>query len=404
MLIFVEFKYLILMFLKDVFYFVRNIIFGIFSYLIPIKKNKIVIRSQKGNSIGGNVKYIVREIEKQNLNYELVWLCNKDFKEGREEFKNVRFVDNENKYRAFFETASAKLWLDDSVKIPELRFGLRKKRGQKYINTWHGSFGIKKLFYDVDEFFSLSLEYIKLHNRDFSKYCDIMLSNCSWEDEVFKRAFRFEGKIERVGHPKNDIFFEDREFYRKKVFNKLGIKLDKKVALYMPSFRESLTTRCFNLDYKRVENSLNERFGGDWVVVSRFHPFNLENKKDIFEVCNSQIDATYYSDPQELLVAADVLISDYSSCMFDYMMTKRPCFIFATDIAEYNQERGFYYPLETTPFPIAQNNDEMQNNILNFDVEKFKSDSEKFLTERNILEDGLASKRTVEIIKNIINV
>ena len=94
------------------------------------------------------------------------------------------------------------------------------------------------------------------------------------------------------------------------------------------------------------------------------------------------------------------MISDYSSCMFDFMLTRRPCFIYAEDIARYNDERGFYYPLEATPFPVATNNEELKRNILNFDNEKYVKEVDKFLEEKGCIDDGNASKKVVEIIKN----
>ena len=118
---------------------------------------------------------------------------------------------------------------------------------------------------------------------------------------------------------------------------------------------------------------------------------------------DSIIDVTMYQDIQELLASADIAITDYSSCIFDFMLTKKPGFIYATDIEEYNTERGFYYPLEETPFPIARNNEELIQNILNFDNEKYQQKVEKFLKDKGCIEDGHASERVVELIKEIIN-
>ena len=84
------------------------------------------------------------------------------------------------------------------------------------------------------------------------------------------------------------------------------------------------------------------------------------------------------------------------------MLTRRPGFIFATDIEMYNNERGFYYPLETTPFPIATTNEELASNILNFDEKKYKSDVEEFLKEKGCIEDGHSSERVVDLIEKLM--
>ena len=156
---------------------------------------------------------------------------------------------------------------------------------------------------------------------------------------------------------------------------------------------------CFDLDYINLLNKYEKLTSQKYVLLVRKHPEtefikNIDNKKII--------DVSRYPDMQELLVCADVLISDYSSCMFDFMLSRKPCFIYATDIEEYNNERGFYYPLETTPFPIATNNEELINNIKNFDYEKYKIKVEEFLKEKGCIEDGHASERVVELIKKIM--
>ena len=89
--------------------------------------------------------------------------------------------------------------------------------------------------------------------------------------------------------------------------------------------------------------------------------------------------------------------------MFDYILTNRPCFVYASDIEQYNTTRGFYYPLEKTPFLISKTNDELRENILKFDIVQYQADCKKFLQEKNVVDDGNASKRIVELIKKIID-
>lgn len=112
--------------------------------------------------------------------------------------------------------------------------------------------------------------------------------------------------------------------------------------------------------------TLEERFGGTWKVLLRHH---FHNRKAGAKVRGNEflINATGYVDMQELLVASDIGISDYSSWVCDIVLMKKPVFLYTADLDEYNNERGLYYPLETTPFPIAINNDELTRNILEFD-------------------------------------
>lgn len=106
---------------------------------------------------------------------------------------------------------------------------------------------------------------------------------------------------------------------------------------------------------------------------------------------------------QELLAITDVAITDYSSWIYDFVLLRKPGFIFATDIEEYNNERGFYYPLESTPFPVATNNIQLVENIRRFDNVKYQHDIDLFLKEKGCIEDGEASRRVVELLSGILD-
>ena len=105
---------------------------------------------------------------------------------------------------------------------------------------------------------------------------------------------------------------------------------------------------------------------------------------------------------QELLCISDVGLSDYSSWLCDFALTKKPAFIYATDFDIYGHDRGFYYPLETTPFPIAKNNRELNESIRNFDREKYEVRRQEFLKDKGCIEDGHAAERIVDKIEEII--
>ena len=102
-------------------------------------------------------------------------------------------------------------------------------------------------------------------------------------------------------------------------------------------------------------------------------------------------------------MSADAAITDYSSCIFDFLLTKNPGFIYAPDIETYNNERGFYYPLEQTPFPIARNNTELTYNILNFNSNDYNTNVERFLKDKGCIDDGQASARVCDLIDQILN-
>ena len=138
-------KYEFFWFLMKALHKIRRFLYKILCIFTPINKKKIVFCCHQGRGMGDNPKYIAREILAQNLDYELVWLCHPDHIDKTLESKGIKVVDYTNKFKRMFELASAKLWVESSVKIPEIRLGLIKRKGQTYINTWHGSLGIKKM-------------------------------------------------------------------------------------------------------------------------------------------------------------------------------------------------------------------------------------------------------------------
>ena len=366
-----------------------------------IVNNKIVFSNYIGNSYGCNPKYITEEILKQRLPYELVWLV-KDSKKMKSDFpKEVRLVDYFSK-DGIKELLSAGIWVDNMRKRFFWEKGFKKKDGQFYIQTWHGSLGIKKMEGDID---NEDTEWRKLAKTD-SQNIDLILSNSKFLDDLYKResCFWYKGKVERTGHPRNDIFFkseEEKNQIIKKVYSTLKIPDNAKTVLYVPTFRDDGDTSCLNIDFEKLKNALENKFNCKYQILMRLHPL-VPSKEKSKIIKKDIIDAGIYPDIQELLLASDIVISDYSSCMFDFILTRKPVFIYASDIKKYNTERGFYYPLETTPFPIAKNNEELIENIKHFNYDKFRERVEEFLDKVECADTGTASEKVVNIIKEII--
>lgn len=376
---------------------------------LPIKNNRIVLNNFGGKGYGCNLKYIAEEIIRRNLPYEILWLC-KDERDIRKNGLPLKI-----KTTGFKNTKGLKAMFTTKIIISNVHLnnliakGWLKSNEQKYIQTWHGSLGIKKIDYSVknnDNAFFTS-KWHKLTDTDI-KMTDYLISNSEFEKNVFKEGLLWNKPFLETGHPRNDIFFKDTielEKIRKKVFDKFKIDYSKKVILYAPSFRDDKRLDVYNLDYKFLLETLKQNLGNNWIIMVRLHPQLVSSNQHahLFKTDKDIIDASYYSDIQELLVATDIGITDYSSWIFDFMLSRKPAFIYAEDIKKYNTERGFYYPLESTPFPVAKNNAELAENIKNFDYNKYRNEVEKFLKEKGCMEDGHASERVVDLIEEIIN-
>ncbi len=368
---------------------------------LPIVPNKIVFSNYLGRSYGCNPKYITEELLKRNENYDIVWLINKNTEETS--FPDRIRLVRTNTHQAYKELATAKIWVDNYHKVKSLRIGLTKKNEQFYIQTWHGSLGIKKIEKTVKSLTDNKtwLKYAKLN----SLITDYWISNSKFETKVYRESLWQVKSVLELGHPRNDIFFycdHIKGQIKEKVFSTLKVAKNKKIILYVPSFRDDEGIDYYNLDYNKVLNILSNKFSSDWICLVRLHPRVQKYDSLIIPKQENIVNVTFYPDIQELLVSSDVLITDYSSCVFDFMLTRRPAFIFATDIAKFNKERGFYYPLEQTPFSIAENNEQLLLNIRAFDLEKYQNQVEFFLKEKGCMEDGHASERVVNLLEKIM--
>ena len=236
---------------------------------------------------------------------------------------------------------------------------------------------------------------------------DLLLSNSDFETEVFQTAYWKDVPSVRVGHARNDIFFlKDEEKIakiRKKVCRFLDIDENRQIFLFAPTHRDDVDENYEALDYALLKKALEERFGGKWQIVIRLHNrLKKESRMWLNDLPSYVSDATLYEDMQELLLVTDVGVTDYSSWIFDYVLSRKPGFIIELGLEDFKESRGFYYPIETTPFPIAKDSKELAECIRTFDESKYLKDVDRFLEERGCMEDGQASKRIAEKINELM--
>lgn len=355
--------------------------------ILPIKENKIVCCNMKGKRYGDNPKYITDALIKKTNNLDIVWLLN-DLTD-REVPENVRIVKYDF-WHQIYELATAKVWIDSNAK----QYGFRKRKSQLYIQTWHGSYGLKKVGADLGD----KISKIDICNCKYNfKNTDIMLANSRRTSEIYNRAFGYRGQILENGSPRNDIFFQNSEDIKDKV-NKYFEVNGKRIVLYAPTFRTDYRVSDLNLNYDILLQALSNRFGGEWVVLVRLHPNNLQDAKSFIQYTDKIINASEYDVMQELLVASDVLVTDYSSCMFDFVTNGKPCFLYASDIARYKEERDNYYELEDLPFPVATNEQELKEVITTFNADKYKKELNNLFEEVGLKETGHASEIAADYI------
>jgi len=383
----------------EYFVFVGYMLFGVISrilffiiHVLPLAKNKIVFCNMKGIRYGDNPMYISEALRKKKPDYEIVWLIDRKVEADIPAYIKVVQYGFWNNMR---ELATAKVWVDSNTK----NLGTYKTKEQLYIQTWHGSYGIKKVALDRKD--DLSKIDTKLYPFN-SAITDIMVSNSKRTSEIYRNAFVFKNRILEVGSPRNDIFFsENSDEITFAVKQHFGITTNSRMALYAPTYRENYNIDFFNIDMKMLEQELSDKFGGDFCILVRLHPQNLKEAQNI-KYNGNVLNASEYNVMQELLVAADVLITDYSSCMFDFVTVPKPCFIYAPDLEQYKHDRGNYFKMSELPFPLAQDNDELADNIKNFDMEEYANKVKELHKKVGLCETGHASEVVADTIIDFI--
>lgn len=390
--LFKEIRYLLLVFLFHVF------------HLLPIVKRRIVLCNVWG--FGDNAKYVAEELARhkkellakegyqkgKKLPYEIVFITNHPALAHAP--KEVKVLKT-NSPAAILALATARVWVDNNRKESYIL----KRKGQYYIQTWHGGIALKKIEKDYEE--KLGKKYITNAKRD-SGMTDLYVSNSNFCTNMYKNSFWYQGEILECGSPRNDILLNKEEKTLQKVRQSLGIKPEDRIVIYAPTYREGdCNTSSYELDYTRLLSTLKETFGGNWVAAVRLHP--LVAGQSGFITYNSRIiNASHYRDLYELMAAADILITDYSNIMFEFSIMHKPVFLYALDQAEYEKERGFYLNYSALPYSRAGSQEELLQNINTFREPEYLRQVEGFLQQLDMYEKGVASKKVAERIYKVL--
>ncbi len=350
---------------------------------IRTESDRVYVGSYDGRYLC-NPKYIVEEILRRQAPFRIVWGVPDDGK-YRDTFPGQVHVVVQGTDEMYREMARARFWLDNTISCTW--HGMPRKPDQIYLDTFHGSMGIKKLH-------SCQLEADRKRRRTQPDY---FLTNSTFEEWVFENTYWQGVPVLRFGHARNDVFFDPgrAEGLRQKVLRELGIPAGEKLFLYAPTFRDDGSAVAYDLDFGRIREALAERFGGSWTVLLRAHWRELGKIRERTGT-DGVLDASSYTDMQELLCAADAGMTDYSSWAYDYVLSGRPMFLYARDADDYETMRGLYFPLSETPFPVCTAEAEIAEAIRTFDADVYEEKRQDFLRARGCYEDGHAAERTVD--------
>ena len=363
-------------------------------WFFPINSKKLVITNYFGRGYGDNAKYIAEKLLESKKDINIIWLVLND-KEAQTLPSGIKAV----KYHSFiaiYHLSTAKCWVDNCRKI-----AIYKKKKQFYLQTWHG-FSLKRIERDVVD--NLNPSYARNAIKD-SKKIDLIVSDSKFMSDIYKNSFWYDGEVVEWGAPRNDILINNRkhEEIKEKICKFFNLKQDSKIVLYAPTFRSNLSLEPYSVDFERVKKACEQAFGGEFFVLVRLHP-NIMNKSEMLDIYNDYtLNASVYTDMQELLAVSDVVISDYSSLMFDFALSKKPCFQFCTDIEEYKKDRDLYFSFEELPFALAVNNDELEKNILTYNEALYQEKMDKLFKNAELISNGNAAEKCAELILRELN-
>lgn len=277
----------------------------------------------------------------------------------------------------------------------------RRPAGQVYLQTWHGT-PLKRICLDVESpQFTNGIAYHDRVRDDVAKW-DALLSENSFSTPIFRSAFGFDGEILEFGYPRNDVLHSpDAAARAARIRHQLGLPPGARTVLYAPTWRDDAKTRAggFGFPQHLDLSGISRALGPDHVTLVRGHHMIKESlvtgSKD-----SAIIDVTRYPDIADLFLVTDVLITDYSSAMFDFGVTGRPMLFFTYDLERYRDKlRGFYFDFEAeAPGPLLNSSDDVIDALRNLDdvSRGYGAAYDAFTARFCSLEDGHAAARTVD--------
>ncbi len=279
--------------------------------------------------------------------------------------------------------------------------GYGDREYQRYLQTWHGT-PLKHI--GDSEFRGDARAYARkrmIAKKEAMEW-DWVVSPSRVVTEIIRRDLYFDGPILEKGYPRNDSLAKATNITQYDCKVRIGIEDEAKVLLYAPTFRD-VSAQGFSsplVEYLELERLANE-LGDDWTILLRGHSFNARSS-DKNRSSSRVIDVTKYPDVNDLMIACDVMVTDYSSIMFDYLVTEKPIVYFAPDIEEYVANRGMYFEYrEVLAGEVATSQDELLRHITSLANISNVQPSAAYMQQKARFvphDDGGAASRVVDAV------
>ena len=356
----------------------------------PVRDSVLFI-SWKGKQCGSNPLGIAEELRRRGDDREHLWAIT-DWSVPVPEGGTGVLRGTQEYYEAL--ARSKYLVSNDDMQAP-----FRKRNGQIYLQTWHGT-PLKRIGFDIaNPQFISGTAYFDHLARDVAQW-DLLLSPNPFSTPIMRRAFSYDGEICEYGYPSNDLLRRaDTPEVAARVRERLGLPEGKRVVLYAPTWRDNqvyANGRRYRFDMRLDLERAWRELGQDHVFLIRGH-HHMADDVPAGMRAGFAINVTAYPDITELFLVSDVLLTDYSSAMFDYAVTGKPMLFFTYDLAEYRDSlRGFYFDFEAeAPGPLLASSAAVIQAVKDIDsiAVSYRDAYQRFATRFSSLDDGKAAAR-----------
>jgi CDP-glycerol glycerophosphotransferase len=360
-------------------------------------RDSVVFISFGGKQCSDNPLGISRELRRRGDSREHIWVVNDWSVPLPDDGAKPVLVGTE----AYWEALARSRYIISNDDMPA-RF--EKRQGQMYVQTWHGTL-LKRIGFDVEnpQYAGGGAKYNAHLARDVAKW-DLALSPNPFSTPLMRRAFRYEGEICESGYPRNDVLSSaDAGRLGAVVRDRLGLPAGKKVVLYAPTWRENQYYEAgrYRFDFRLDLQDAYRQLGDDYVFLVRGHHHAADDVPEGIRP-GFVLNVTSYPDVSELLLAADALITDYSSMMCDFAVTGKPMVFYAYDLGDYRDNlRGFNLDFEAeVPGPLLTSSAEVVAALADLGAlaDQNRARYQAFTAKFCSLDDGKAGARACDRI------
>lgn len=377
-------------------------VFNVLATYLPTRENVVLFESFNGKVPCDNPYYIYLKLKEERPEWRLYWGVKKQFvKETREKYPEIEVIKRFS-LKWLFVAPCSKYWVMNA-RLPSW---LKKNKQTVYIQTWHGT-PLKKLGLDIVNV-SMPNTTTEKYHRNFieeTSRWDALVAPNQYSEDIFRQAFQFKNKFLETGYPRNDrLINESKDVQiRLNLKNKLFGENVEKVILYAPTWRDDYFLSKGNYRFHMpfdLEKILSIIGKNDRLIL---RPHYLVGEKIDIKGYEKQVKICLNHDINDLYLVSDLLITDYSSVMFDFGILKRPMLFYAYDIEHYQEKlRGFYFNYEDVPGPIATTEESFYSLLQEFKEKdgfsQFKQKEEEFYNKFTLWEKGNAAKQIVEFM------